>query len=178
MNVFKGLFCMMFCVSNILPASAQTLKCKCTDNTIDSFTGNRIVKTKFYSIGKTESGNSDVKIAVRRVNDTYFMFISSPLAYDCAAESTEVQFKDITGNIFTTHHVGEIDCGGSVWVGNVRSQIPPMLIVPINEEQIRKNALSMMRVSSREHYSNVILTMPMTLKTIFDCADVTFMEKL
>ncbi|MEJ1239585.1 hypothetical protein WBG78_15720 [Chryseolinea sp. T2] len=152
---------------------AQVDKCKCVENTTDSFTGHRIVQTKFYTIGKTERSNSAFIVAVRRVDSVYFLHVISPMT-DCVGPDTEVSFKTSAGQVISFNHFGDVDCGSTVVVAGASAHVNSTIRITVDNELVRKGGLSMVRVSNREHYTNVNLPMPMNLRTVFDCADVTF----
>lgn len=149
----------------------QLTKCKYDVNELDSFSGSRVVKTKFHSIGKPEKAWYDVKASVRKVDSTYFLFITG-ITGQCASDhDTEVAFKTTTGEIYTLKHIGEIDCGRTVYVGAASAQSQPMIYLHVTAEQVRKLAISMIRITQGQVYMNVPLTMPMTFKQLFDCTD-------
>lgn len=160
-------------VAGAISATAQVGKCKCTQNLIDSFTGNRIVQTKAYQIGKTERGDRPFFVTVRRVNDKYFLQFTSP-THDCASKDTEVSFKTVAGQVATSTHFGDYDCGRTSVLEGYSYKSKPVVKISADDELIRKSGLAMIRISNKESFANVNLTMPMNLKVVFDCVDAMY----
>lgn len=150
---------------------AQLIKCKYEVNEFDSFSGMSIVKTKFHSIGKPDKAWYDIKASVRKVDSTYFLFITG-IAGNCVSDhDTEVSFKTVTGEIYSLKHIGEIDCGKTVYVGAASAQSQPLIYLKVDKDEIREHAISMIRITQGQVYLNVPITTPMTIKQIFDCVD-------
>lgn len=149
----------------------QVTKCKYEQNEFDSFNGFRIVKTKFIHVGQPEKVWYDTKVAVRKVDSTYFLFVTG-IAGACASDhDTEVSFKTVTGEIYSLKHIGEIDCGRTVYVGAASAQSQPTIYLQVTEDKIRTQGLSMIRITQGQVYQNINISLPFTLKQIFDCAD-------
>jgi hypothetical protein len=151
--------------------NAQVTKCKYDENEFDSFNGRRIVKTKFYPLGKTEKSNTQIQAAVRKVDSTYFILMTGVPGQCVSDHDTEVSFKILTGEIFTLKHIGEIDCGRTIYVGAASAHTAPMIMLHVDKEGIRKLGIGMIRISDGTTYSNIQMALPFTLKQIFDCAD-------
>lgn len=154
-----------------LCAQSQVTKCKYDINEYDSFNGYRIVKTKFFTIGKPENVWYDTKAAVRKVDSTYFLFITGITGACVSDHDTEVSFKTVTGEIFSLKHTGEIDCGTTVYVGAASAKSQPTIYLRVTEQQIRTAGLAMIRITQGQVYQNIKLPLPMVLKQLFDCAD-------
>jgi hypothetical protein len=155
----------------------QVVKCKYEVNEFDSFSGMRIVKTKFQSVGNPDKTWYDVKASVRKVDSTYFLLVTG-IARSCVSNhDTEVSFKTPNGEIYSLKHIGEIDCGRTVYVGAASAESQPMIYLRVDTEEIRKYAISMIRITQGQVYMNVTITTPMTFKQLFDCADNAPMAK-
>lgn len=157
----------------LLPVCAQSqiIKCKYDVNEYDSFSGSRIVKTKFVTIGKPEKMWYDTKASVRKVDSTYFLFITG-IAGACVSDhDTEVSFKTVTGEIYSLKHIGAIDCGTTVYVGAASAKSQPTIYLRVTEDEVRTLAISMIRITQGQVYQNINLTLPMALKQLFGCAD-------
>ena len=149
----------------------QVEKCKYDVNEFDSFHGFRIVKTKDYVLGRTEKTNYPVSASVRKADSTYYLFISGVSGNCVSDHDTEVSFKTTTGEVYTLKHIGEIDCGRTIYVGAASATTVPVIYLKVTAEEIRKHPITMIRIMQGQTYSNVTLTLPMTLKQIFDCVD-------
>lgn len=156
----------------IVDGYGQITKCKLDVNEFDSFSGSRIVKTKSYSLGKTEKSNYSIDASVRKVDSTYFLYISG-IPGECISDhDTEVSFKTVTGEVYTLKHIGEVDCGQSVYVGSgVTAKIPPVIILLVDKPEIRQLGMSMLRIEYGQSYANLNILLPMMVKQLFDCAD-------
>ncbi|HTE33886.1 MAG TPA: hypothetical protein VK666_26070 [Chryseolinea sp.] len=155
--------------------NAQVTKCKCTTDDIDSFTGDRIVQTKFYPIGVTEKGK-ELKMSIRRVNTTYFIHLVSPWPYNCAGPLTKISFKNTGGIVYNLKHIGEVDCGSTNGNSGITTKIPPNLMFRVEDENILRQPIAMIRLEDEKDYINLVPTVPFSLKTVADCADTTFKQ--
>ena len=152
-------------------ANAQVTKCKFEVNEFDSFSGSRIVKTKFMNIGQPEKVWYNTKVSVRKVDSTYFLFVTGIAGACVSNHDTEVSFKTVTGEIYSLKHIGEVDCGTTVYVGAASAQSQPIIYIQVTEDKIRTLGLSMLRITQGQVYQNVKISMPFALKQIFDCVD-------
>jgi hypothetical protein len=152
-------------------ALSQVEKCKYDVNEFDSFEGYRVVKTKDHLLGRTEKGNYPVHASVRKADSTYFLFISGISGNCVSNHDTEVSFKASDGKIYTLKHIGEVDCGRTVYVGAASATSVPVIYLCVTADEIRKHPITMIRITQGQSYSNLTLTLPMTLKQMFDCAD-------
>ncbi len=170
-NVYRVFWVALACSASVVTCSGQLIKCKYEVNEFDSFTGSRTVKTKFVTLGKPESGRYKPKAAVMKVDSTYFLFITGIAGACVSDQDTEVSLKTVTGEIYSLKHIGEIDCGRTVYVSGASTQTQPVIYLRVSEEQVRKLAMSMVRITQGQVYQNVTVTQPMLLRQLFDCVD-------
>lgn len=157
-------------------ARAQVDQCKCAENSLDQSTGQRIVQSKFYTVGKNERSNSALLVSVRRIDSLYYLYIVSQLS-DCTGTTTKVEFKTTTGESIKMDHVGEVDCGGLYVIYGYAGMTESVIKTLIDDEKVRKGGLTGIRLSNSEHYANIKMSMPFNLRTVFDCVDATFAKE-
>lgn len=157
-----------------LVAIAQVDICKCAENSRDESTGQRIVQSKFYTIGKNERSNSALLASVRRIDSVYYLYIISQLP-GCTGDKTSVTFKLTDGKTIARSHIGEVDCGETVFVyDGIPYGSSSVIKILADDKTIRGGGLTGIRLHSTEKYANIKMAMPFNLKTIFDCVDKTF----
>lgn len=150
--------------------------CKCAENSLNKESGQRIVQSKLYTIGKNERSNSALLVSVRRIDSVYYLYIISQLP-DCAGPKTSVEFTTTAGNKLKKPHIGDVDCGVSVdWLGTT-TEVRNVIKLEVNEPLIKSGGLTNIRLMSSEHYASIKIAMPFNLKTVFDCVDKKFNEE-
>jgi len=154
-----------------LCAHSQVTKCKYDVNEVDSFTGLRIIETKFFKIGDTEKRDISIQAAARKVDSTYFLFITGLPGQCISDHDTQVSFKTVTGEIYSLKHIGEVECGKTIYVGGASAQTTPTIYLKVDKQEIRQLAMSMIRITDGQTYTNVVLPLPIIFKQLFDCAD-------
>jgi len=170
------LFLMIILSTATQSVTAQVDRCKCAENSLDPATGQRIVQSKFYSVGKNEKSNGVLEVSVRRIDSLYYLYMISHLA-DCAGPTTLVTFTTTAGEVIKKKHIGNVDCGETFYLYGINTQLPNVIKILIEEEIIRKGGLTRIRLSSSERYENIKLSMPFNLRTVFDCVDETFAKE-
>jgi hypothetical protein len=88
--------------------------------------------------------------------------------------NSSVFFKNNIGEIYQLRHMGEVNCGERTYVGyGVYAYQSSTVRVKIDSEtdNIRRQPITMMRVQIDQTYVNIVMTMPMILKVVFDCVD-------
>jgi len=167
-------FLILLCAA--VPSVAQVDVCKCAENSLDPVSGQRIVQSKFYSVGKNEKSNGVLEVSVRRIDSLYYLYMISHLV-DCSGPTTLVTFTNTAGEVIKKKHIGNVDCGEyfSIYGGyGFDGKTPNVIKLLIDEEMIRKGGLTRIRLSSSDRYENIKLGMPFNLRTVFDCVDQTF----
>lgn len=173
--MIKTVFLIILCVTTFI-VSAQVDRCKCVENSLDKSTGQRIVQSKFYSVGKNEKSNGVLEVSVRRIDSLYYLYMISHLA-ECAGPTTLVTFTTVAGQVIKKKHIGNVDCGETFYLYGLNVETPNVIKTRIDEEMIRKGGLTRIRLSSSERYENIKLSMPFNLRTVFDCVDETFAKE-
>lgn len=156
--------------------NAQVDICKCAENSRDPVTGQRIVQSKFYTVGKNERSNSALLVSVRRIDSLYYLYVVSQLP-DCVGTTTIVEFKTTAEQSIKKDHIGEVDCGGMYVIYGYAGMTASVIKTLIDDEKIRKGGLTGIRLSNSEHYANIKMAMPFNLRTVFDCVDATFAKE-
>lgn len=160
-----------------VPAIAQVDICRSAENSLDPVTGQRIVQSEFYRVGKNARNNIFLLASVRRIDSLYYLYIVSQLP-GCAGETTSVTFTTTAGQTIKRGHLGEVNCGETEWViYGIPYNSTGVIKILVDEEAIRKHGLSQIRLTSSENYTDINLSMPFNLRTVFDCVDQTFMGK-
>ena len=168
------LFLMIISSTAIQSVTAQVDYCKCAENSLDPVSGQRIVQSKFYTVGRNQKTNSALLVSVRRIDSLYYLYIESQLLQDCTGPGTVVAFTTTAGEVIKKNHIGDVDCGET---SIYSTRTPTVIKILVEEEMIRKGGLTKIRLSSKEHYEDIKIQMPFNLRTVFDCVDETFAKE-
>lgn len=139
----------------------QAQECKYWKNETDDFTGKVKKFTKSVRIAKGSGG--DLRVELRRVNETKYLFVVYSGDLGCITSDTELLIKLVNGEVVTLVNFADIDCS---------SGAPSAFLLSDEDIAILEaSEIEKVRITGSEYYADLIATLPVYFMGCLQCIE-------